>query len=316
MSQLGITLYSNRTHHLDNPENAIIVAGENKATTINVTFPIEYESYSKRVDLINIKGEKWTEPLYMPEDNRNSYDPTFNKNNFAYKLPDAITIEGEMLMQFIAYKPDTDIFVPFEMVKLTVKGSVNCCRNAKRNPDLIVKAYEYSNKALGTVQETKSKIIIIENKTAELESSIQGFSKELEDALANIGSGGGSENTGGLMELPTDQGESNFLAGDGVYKKIKEMEDDSGNSSIKVGIGNTSDILIKRINGNIEQSVYATGSQMELKTINTNANRFATIQLYATGMMKFKVSSGTTTDTLEIINGTLRFNNKKVLTEE
>lgn len=317
MGQIGITLYSNRTHKLDNPDDTIIVAGEHQATSINVKFPIEYESYSKRVDLINIRGEKWTEALYMPEDERNNYDPQFNKNNFVYKLPDAITTEGEILMQFIAYKPDTDIFVPFEMVKLTVKVGANFCRKARRNPDLIVKAYEYSNNALGVAKDSLSRIIIVEKKADDLATSMDDFMEEIREALANIDTGGGGSSGNGEFQLPTDEGESNFLAGDGTYKKITEITDESGNSSVKVGVGSTKDILIKRVNGSTEQSILATGTQLELKVLNTTSNRYTSIQLYATGMIRIRGSAGTSSlDTLEIMNGVLKFNNKKVLTEE
>lgn len=317
MGQIGITLYSNRTHKLDNPDETIIIAGENQATSINVKFPVEYENYSKRVDLINIRGEKWTETLYMPEDERNTYDAQFNKNIFVYKLPDAITTEGEILMQFIAYKPDSDVFVPFEMVKLTVKVGANFCRKARRNPDLIVKAYEYSNNALSLARDSLAKMTTIEGKTNSLESSMNSFKTEIRDALAEIGTSGGGGSSGNVeFQLPTDKGESNFLAGDGTYKKITEIVDESGNSSVKVGIGNTKDILIKRVNGSTEQSILATGTQLELKVINTTSNRYTTIQLYATGMIRIRGSAGTTVDTLEIMNGVLKFNNKKVLTEE
>ncbi len=317
MGQIGITLYSNRTHRLDNPDDTIIIAGENQATSINVKFPVEYENYSKRVDLINIRGEKWTEALYMPEDERNNYDSQFNKNDFVYKLPDAITTEGEILMQFIAYKPDTDIFVPFEMVKLTVKMGANFCRKARRNPDLIVKAYEYSNNALSIAKDSLSKVSTIEGKTNSLETSINDFKTEIRDALAEIDTGGGGGSGGNAeFQLPTDKGELNFLAGDGSYKKVTEIADETGNSSVKVGVGTTKDILIKRVNGAVEQTILATGTQLELKVLNTTSNRYTSIQLYATGMIRLRGSTGASMDTLEIMNGVLKFNNKKVLTEE
>lgn len=338
MAQIGVTLYSNRTFRLDNPNDTIIIAGENQATTVNVTFPIEYEEYSKRVDFINIKGEKWIEPLYMPEDERNSYDPQFNKNTFVFTLPDSITIEGELLMQFIAYQVEKDIFVPFEIIKLTVEAGTNCCRKAKRNPDILVKAYEYSNNALSAARDTEAKISSAEQKASSaeekassaeskassaeqkadsIEKSMENVNKTIEEIQKELENGGGSGGgSGGEFQLPTNQGETNFLAGDGTYKKVSELSNDSGAAIVQAGVGSTNDILIKRVEGVTEQTIMATGTQLQLKIINTTSNRSATILLYATGMMRMQVSSGTTTDTLEMVNGLLRFNNKKVLTEE
>ena len=165
MSQINIVLYSNKQNNQTNPDDLKIISGENFATKISVQFPYEYVQYSKRVDFINIRGEKWTEGLYTPEFNQ--YPANFDTRNFTFTLSDTITTNGELLMQFIAYRSDgSGVFVPFDVIKLTVQESVNYCKaRAKRNPDLIVTSYENSTQALSTSKEALSLIVDANNKS-------------------------------------------------------------------------------------------------------------------------------------------------------
>jgi len=61
VAEINIVLLSNKQNKQDNSDDLKIVAGENKATPISVKFPIELSDYGKRVDFLNVKGEKWTE---------------------------------------------------------------------------------------------------------------------------------------------------------------------------------------------------------------------------------------------------------------
>jgi hypothetical protein len=190
--------------------------------------------------------------------------------------------------------------MPFECVTLSVSKSVLFVKKESRNnPDLILKAYEYGNLALSTARESLDKSVVAEQSVA-----------EALEALEQANQGGG-----GSFQIPTDQGADNFLAGDGTYKKPKEIATSSGNSFVKTGIGATSDILIQRTEGVIVQTINATASQLEMKSINTTSTRSGSITLYASGMVRIQASNGSATDTLEMVNGTLKFNGKKVLTE-
>ena len=150
MVGIEINLLRNKQFEAENSENFRIIAGENNATQILVHFPEEYIEYSKRVDFVNIKKEKWSIELFQPEDTTKIYDENFDKLNFVFTLPNAVTVNGEIKMQFIAYLADaSETFVPFQIVHLEVDDSILYVKkNASKNPDLIIKAYEYSNLAM------------------------------------------------------------------------------------------------------------------------------------------------------------------------
>lgn len=150
MQGIDVVLHKNKQFTVQNVEDYKVIGSENNSTTITVHFPEEYENYSKRVDFKNIKGEKWTIALYIPEEETKQYDENFDKNNFSFTLPRQVTIKGELKIQFIAYLTDeSESFVPFELLKIDVKDDIMYVKKtASDNPDLIVKAYENSNKAL------------------------------------------------------------------------------------------------------------------------------------------------------------------------
>lgn len=159
MQGIDVVLHKNKQLTVQNTEDYKIIGSENNSTTIIVHFPEEYEKYSKRVDFKNIKNEKWTIGLYMPEEETVQYDENFDKNNFSFTLPRQVTIKGELKIQFIAYLTDgTETFVPFELLKIDVKDDIMYVKkSASDNPDLIIKAYENSNKALELSKEAFSK---------------------------------------------------------------------------------------------------------------------------------------------------------------
>ena len=96
MEGIEITLHRNKNYDAVNNEDYRIIAGENNATTISVHFPEEYSHFSKRVDFMNIRKEKWTIGLYTPEDENNVYDENFDKLNFVFTLPTQVTVNGKM----------------------------------------------------------------------------------------------------------------------------------------------------------------------------------------------------------------------------
>ena len=165
MAEINITLLSNKQNLQENAEDLKIIAFENKATTVAVRFPSELVDYSKRVDFQNVRGEKWTEALYAPEDERNEYAPGFDTCNFTFTLPEEILLPGELLLEFIAYKANAERpFIPFDMVRLTVEAGIGFCRKrARNNPDLIIKAYENSNNALDIARQSLSRTMSAED---------------------------------------------------------------------------------------------------------------------------------------------------------
>ena len=147
---IKITLQNNRRNLVTISDKHKIIAGEHDATTIRVQYPDEYEAYSKRVDILNDKGEKWTHALYTPE--FQEYEIDFNRSIFNFKLPDNVTLPGEIYLQFIAYDTAQHILTPFDAVVLAVeKGIMYAKKQAQDNPDLIVKSYEHSRWAVDAV---------------------------------------------------------------------------------------------------------------------------------------------------------------------
>ena len=175
MKGIEITLHRNKQFDAENDEDYKVIAGENNATTVNVHFPSEYESFSKRVDFKNIKNEKWTVPLYTPEDEENTYDDDFDKLNFAFTIPSAVTVNGEIKMQFIAYLTDgSETFVPFEIVNIEVQESVMYVKKkGSDNPDLIVRAFENANLALEIARDSFDRIEHAEQAAVDAERSAQ-----------------------------------------------------------------------------------------------------------------------------------------------
>ena len=183
MAGIEITLLRNKQYEVENQEEFKVIAGEHNATQILVHYPEEYEDYSKRVDFKNIKKAKWTIGLYQPEDITKQYDDNFDKLNFAFTLPSAVTINGEIQMQFIAYLTDgTETFVPFQIVKLEAEDSILYLKKkGSDNPDLVIKAYEYSNYAMELAKEAENNA----NKSAENATLSQSNAEKAEE-YANI----------------------------------------------------------------------------------------------------------------------------------
>lgn len=173
MQGIEVTLLRNKQFIAQNSEDYKVIGNENNATTIIVHFPDEYENYSKRVDFKNIRNEKWTIGLYTPEDETITYGSDFDKKNFAFTLPNQVTIKGELKIQFVAYLPDeTQTLVPFELLKIDIKDDILYARKeASDSPDLILKAYEYSNMALELSREAVTRAEDAERAALESEKS-------------------------------------------------------------------------------------------------------------------------------------------------
>lgn len=106
-NDIEIKLLPNRRYIYANRKQSIVITAENRASQITVLFPEKYQEYSKRVDFVNSKGREWTEGLYTPE--YNEYPIEFNKSRFRFTLPSEVTTEGELKMQFLAYKIDESL---------------------------------------------------------------------------------------------------------------------------------------------------------------------------------------------------------------
>lgn len=159
MSNIKLKLLSNRKFTITNIDENYLLEDENNATSIEIEFPKEYENYSKRIDFMNCKKEKWTTSLYEPENEENIYGEGFDKLNFTFTIPDAMAKRGELKIQPIAYLADgTDTIVPFKILIVTINDSILYAKTqGKNNPDLVIKAYEYSNKALELSREAFQK---------------------------------------------------------------------------------------------------------------------------------------------------------------
>ena len=173
MQGIEITLYRNKQNEVENSEEFEVISGENNATTILVHFPDEYKDFSKRVDFKNIRNERWTIGLYTPEDETKQYASDFDQLNFAFTLPSAVTLFGELEMQFIAYKTDdASTFVPFRIVKLYVEDSVFYAKkDGSQTPDLIIEAYKYANMSLEISRDSFAKIENAERAALSAEAS-------------------------------------------------------------------------------------------------------------------------------------------------
>jgi len=154
-NDIEIKLLPNRRFIYSNRRQSIVITAEHLATEITVLFPDEYEEYSKRVDFVNSQGKEWTEGLYIPEYKK--YKAGFHKTRFHFRLPSEVTTEGELKMQFIAYKPDESMTtVPFEIIPIDVlDGVLAFKKNARSNPDLLILSYNRSTEALFKSEQSK-----------------------------------------------------------------------------------------------------------------------------------------------------------------
>lgn len=184
MKSIKVTLNSNKTFNVENLDEVKILEDENNATIIEVQFPSDYEEYSKRVDFLNMRNEKWTTSLYAPEDERNQYGEDFNKLNFRFTIPSAMAKRGELQIQFVAYLADgTDTIVPFQVLLATInKSIIFATKQGKDNPDLIIKAYEYSNQALELSREALDRTANSERAALESEKSAKSAEKSANEA--------------------------------------------------------------------------------------------------------------------------------------
>lgn len=184
MAGINITLLRNKDYVSENSEENKIIAGENNATSIIVHFPEEYANFSKRVEFMNIKREKWAISLYAPEDTTKHYDENFDKLNFSFTLPNPVTVNGEMKMQFVAYLADeTETIVPFEIIRFEIRESILYVRKqASENPDLVIKAYEYANMSLEIAKEANERSKHAEELTVEAAESARKSEQSAKNA--------------------------------------------------------------------------------------------------------------------------------------
>lgn len=184
MKSIKVTLNSNKTFNVENLDDVRILEDENNATVIEVQFPSDYEEYSKRVDFLNIRNEKWTTSLYAPEDERNQNGQDFDRLNFRFTIPSAMAKRGELQIQFVAYLADgTDTIVPFQVLVATInKSIIYATKQGKENPELIIKAYEYSNKALSLAREALDKTANSERAALESEKSAKSAEQSASEA--------------------------------------------------------------------------------------------------------------------------------------
>lgn len=261
MAGIEINLLRNKQYNADNGEDYQIIAGENNATTISVHFPEEYSHFSKRVDFMNIRKEKWTIGLYTPEDENNVYDENFDKLNFVFTLPTQVTVNGEMKMQFIAYLADnSQTIVPFEIVKIEIRDSLLYARKqSSDNPDLILQAYEYSNMALGISREAFE---MTENsERASLEAEKSAKSAEM-SALASQNSASDAQNSATLANQSAVNSEDSAKQAEKSAKEAElsaEQAQSDANNAVQISnnANTKSDSAVETANSANEKSIRA-----------------------------------------------------------
>jgi len=184
-NNIEIKLLPNRRFIYSNRRQNIVITAEHLATEITVLFPDEYgDGYSKRVDFVNSQGKEWTDGLYIPE--YKNYPPGYHRTRFHFSLPSEVTTQGELKMQFIAYKTDGSmITVPFEIITIDVLDGVPAFKkNARSNPDLLILSYNRSTEALFLAQQAKAKSIKAEERSAAAVETSLAAKAETEEALA------------------------------------------------------------------------------------------------------------------------------------
>jgi len=185
-NDIEIKLLPNRRFIYANRKSNIVISAEHLATEIMVLFPDEYEEYSKRVDFVNSKGKEWTEALYTPEYHKKQHNPHgFNKSRFHFTLPTEVTTEGELKMQFIAYKPDKSMTtVPFEVIPIDIlDGVLAFKKNAKSNPDLLILAANQSTEALFLAQQATARATQAEKQVSVAIKTANAAKAESNEAL-------------------------------------------------------------------------------------------------------------------------------------
>ena len=200
MKNIKIILNENKTFTAENIDEVKILEDEHNATVIEVHFPEDYVNYSKRVDFLNIRNEKWTTSLYAPEDENNNYSETFDKSVFRFTIPSAMAKRGELQIQFIAYLVDgSNTIVPFQVILATInKSIIYAVKEGRENPDLLIQAYEYSNKALGIAREALDKTANAERAALEAEKSAnnaENSAKNAENSAKSAQTSANSANT-------------------------------------------------------------------------------------------------------------------------
>lgn len=200
MKNIKIILNENKTFTAENIDEVKILEDEHNATVIEVHFPEDYANYSKRVDFLNIRNEKWTTSLYAPEDENNKYNENFDKLVFRFTIPSAMAKRGELQIQFIAYLVDgSNTIVPFQVILATInKSIIYAVKEGRENPDLLIKAYEYSNEALRISRESFDKINNAERAAIEAEKSAknaENSAKSAQTSATNAQNSANSANT-------------------------------------------------------------------------------------------------------------------------
>ena len=183
MRNIKVVLHSNKKYDAINQDEVQILEDESSATLVEVQFPEEYKEYSKRVDFMNIRGEKWTTSLYAPENRNNEYDENFDKLNFTFTIPTAMAKRGELQAQMVAYLTETNTVVPFQILYLNINKSILYASAERRDiPDLVIKAYEYSNQALDTANEANTRSKHAEDLTTDAAQSAKNAENSAKNA--------------------------------------------------------------------------------------------------------------------------------------
>lgn len=260
MAGINVNLLRNKQNTTENIEDYKVIAGENNATTVLVHFPEEYENYSKRVDFKNIRKEKWTLGLYTPEDETIVYDEHFDKLNFAFTIPDAVSVNGELQIQFIAYLADgSETIVPFQIIKIEVEESIlYATKQGSRNPDLIVKAYENSNKALELARDSFDRIENAERASLEAEQS----------AISAQNSAQSAENSATLANTRAQNAENSAHNAENSARSAQQSALNAENSANTAVTNSNNAVQVSNNANNKSDSAVATAN-----TANTKADK-------------------------------------------
>ena len=231
MKNIKLTLFSNKKYDAENLGEIQILESECNATTIDVSFPQEYEEYAKRIDFMDIKGEKWSTSLYAPEDKTNEYGEDFDKLNFQFTIPNEVAKRGELQVQAVAYMADNNIVVPFRILYLTIEKSIlYASPNTRKVPDLVIKSYEHANKALAIAEQANENSEHAESLTSQAAESASNAEKSAKNAQNSANS---SQESAKNAEQSASEAQSSATAAQNSASASAKSASDSAANALK-----------------------------------------------------------------------------------
>jgi len=304
MKNIKIILNENKTFTAENIDEVKILEDEHNATVIEVHFPEDYANYSKRVDFLNIRNEKWTTSLYAPEDENNKYSENFDKSMFRFTIPSAMAKRGELQIQFIAYLVDgSNTIVPFQVILATInKSIIYAVKEGRENPDLLIKTYEYSNEALRVSRESFEKIDNAERAALESEESAKHAENSAKSAQASATNAQNSANSANSRAINAEASAKSAQ----TSAEYAEQVSDNANAKSDQAVATSNSANVKSDNAVSTANTANSKSDNAINTANTAlSNSENAISTSNTASTKSDNAVNTANEALETANEAL-----------